>query len=225
MLSLFSSAIPLQVAGILLLGGGRMEAEAPAAPGPLLALDLSALRAFQAPAASGRLGAQARPPASAPEALPAPAAFSEARAGRVGVRGGLGFTLDPDTFLMGFEGDYSIFKELAVGPLLQLGVSDHRLIVAPTLNAQWMFDLPFTGLERLKPFLQGGLGFAYLARDRPGPDADDVGFLLNMGFGTEFYLGDRFSLGSNMLFNVLPDRVLGEHFFFSWQIVTARYQF
>jgi hypothetical protein len=33
------------------------------------------------------------------------------------------------------------------------------------------------------------------------------------------------SLGSNMLFNFLPEKTAGEHFFYSWQIGTMRIRF
>ena len=150
---------------------------------------------------------------------------TKARQGWVAARGGVGFTIDPDTFLMAGEVGMFLTGNFSLGPLLQLGVSDQNVIIAPTLNAQWMFDLPERKLAHVKPFVQGGLGLAYVKEDDRRGEDDDVGFLMNFGFGAEFYLTDRGSVGSNVLFNFMPDKVLDENFFFSWQLVTFRYMF
>ncbi len=143
------------------------------------------------------------------------------------VRGGLGFTLDPDTFLLSFAGDYALSEQFSLGPLLQLGLSGDDTIVAPTLNAQYSFDLHGMGpeLSRLNPFVQGGLGFAFIHEDLRFGEDDDLGFLFNLGFGVEYDLTDRFALGNNLLFNIMPDEVNQENFFFSWQFATIRFRF
>ena len=41
---------------------------------------------------------------------------------RWALRGGLGFTAGPSTFLMAFEAPYSLTSDLTLGPLLQIGV-------------------------------------------------------------------------------------------------------
>jgi hypothetical protein len=144
---------------------------------------------------------------------------------------GIGFTSSPDTFLLTVEMPIRIAPAVDLGPLLQLGVSDRRTIVAPTLNARYSFDLTrwVTSsreiFERLRPIAHGGLGFAYMHQDgRPGSD-DDTGFLINFGFGAEYDVADRISVGSRMTFNLLPGDVLGENFFFSWQVATAHFRF
>ena len=146
------------------------------------------------------------------------------RAGRPSVKAAMGFTLEPGTFLLSLGADYFFTDRFNLGPLLQLGISDDRIILAPTLSFQWLFDLP-PDMERWKPFLQWGLGLAYLEKDNRSGRNDDTGFLVNFGFGFEYYLTGQISLGNNLLFNFMPDRVLDEHFFFSWQFVTARFTF
>ena len=166
--------------------------------------------------------------APAPEAAKVtnPTAFSKPpRIRTKSLRGAFGFTLDPETFLLAFEGNYFVDENFAVGPLLQLGVSGNRVILAPTVNFRGVFDLPVEGLERLKPFVQGGMGLAYLQKDNRRGDNDDVGFLFNFGFGADYHLTNELSLGSNILFNVMPDKVLGENFFFSWQLISASFHF
>ncbi len=147
------------------------------------------------------------------------------RKGHAAVKGGLGFTLSPTDFLLIFEADYFLSDHIAVGPLLQFGVDDDPFIFAPTVNFQAMFDIP--DLEIVKPFVQGGLGVAYMDERLPRHRGwrDDVGFLFNFGGGVEVFVTEHLSLGNNILFNILPVEVLGDHFFFSWQFVTVRFQF
>src|SRR5262245_41994470 len=121
--------------------------------------------------------------------------------GHWSVRGGIGFTASPELFLMALEGDYQLFQNFGVGPLVQLGVTDEELLVAPTVNAQYAFNIP--RLDRLKPFIQGGLGFVY----RNNEDCDcneDTGFLVNFGPGVDWFLGNNLAVGSSALFNFMP---------------------
>ena len=150
----------------------------------------------------------------------------------VSFEGGIGFTSDPDTFLLGFELPVQVAHEVEIGPLLQLGVADNHTIVAPTLNARYVFDLPSWGvweqrptLRRFHPMVFGGLGFAYIDQDTSSENRDGTGFLLDLGFGVEYELAGRVSVGSRMTFNVLPGSVAGENFFFSWQVGTVRFRF
>ena len=149
---------------------------------------------------------------------------------RLAFRGGLGFTADPSTFLMAFELPYSLTCDFTIGPLLQIGVDSHETLVAPTLNARYFLNLGQRDsrndfLRELAPFVQGGLGLVHLDRDHKFRDRDDTAFLLNMGFGVDFPLTEKLSVGSHMMFNVVPGDVLDENFFFSWQMFTAQIRF
>ncbi len=141
----------------------------------------------------------------------------------------LGFTLDPETFLLAFGGDYAMTEAFGIGPLLQLGLSDNTTIVALTANGIWSFDLrehvENETLRKLRPTVQGGLGFAHVDKDRGFGSDDDTKFLMNFGFGVEYPLTDHFSVGNSLMFNILPWNAAGENFFFSWQFATARFRF
>jgi len=149
------------------------------------------------------------------------------RVGTMAVDSGIGFTLGPDTFLLGIHGDYFLGEHLAVGPMLQLGVSDSIFLLAPTFGVKGIFDIPHSGFaRRVKPFIQAGGGFAYATSDAPsGSNDDDISFLLNVGFGTDIYVTRRVSLGNNLLFNIVPTKLFSNRFFFSWQFITFRYHF
>lgn len=143
------------------------------------------------------------------------------------LRAGIGFTLDPDAFLLTFDAPYALTEDVRVGPLLQLAVDDDHVILAPSANVQYVFDLSDIdeSLVDLKPFVQGGVGFAYYHQDRRRGDDDDVGFLIHVGFGLEYLLTGRLAVGNSLLFNILPVDALGDHFFFSWQFVTVSFRF
>lgn len=147
------------------------------------------------------------------------------REGKFALNAGLGFMLDPDDFLLGFSMDYYLKHNLTVGALFQIGVDDRPFVLAPSINFKGVLDIDTPALRALKPFIQGGLGLAYLHRERRHRDDDDVGFMVNFGFGFDYYITDEFSLGSNLLFNGLAEDTLGEDFFFSWQVVTASFHF
>lgn len=150
---------------------------------------------------------------------------TEERMGTVGFKAGLGFSADPTTFLMTYQADFFIHDLLAVGPLLQFGISDDDFFFAPTLNFQAMFDLPGEGLEGLKPTVQFGLGLIYLEKERRGGTSSQVDFLTNVGIGLEYFFSDQLAVGTNMIFNFVPGEVLDEHFIFCWQVLTFRFQF
>jgi hypothetical protein len=147
----------------------------------------------------------------------------DSRVGRAMLKGGIGFTSSPSDFLLTLEADYFFTNGLAVGPLFQLGLWDDPFIFAPTLNFKGVFDLP--EVRRLKPLVEGGLGLAYMDADRRHGGADDTGFLLDFGGGLQYFVDDRIAVGSEVLFNFVPGEVLGDHFFFSWQLVTLNFLF
>ncbi len=135
----------------------------------------------------------------------------------------------PDAFLLGFETDYRLDYALSVGGAMQAGMDDEITLLSPSAYARYKFSNPFSGqLRKLRPYLQGGIGLNYVNRDVPASsslDDDDIGFLMNFGFGTEYVLSDALSIGSRMLFNVTPTDVFDDTFYFSWEVTTLRYRF
>ena len=147
------------------------------------------------------------------------------RKGKIALDGGFGFTLSPDTFLMKFGADYFVTHHFGIGPVLQIGLDDNLFIMAPTLGVKGFADLSgntYAFLRRVKPLVQGGVGLAYV--DIDGFD-DDVGFLMNFGFGVDVFVTQNLSLGNNMLFNIIPTKVFNDRFYFSWEFISFRYRF
>ncbi|MFO0982886.1 MAG: hypothetical protein U1E76_14340 [Planctomycetota bacterium] len=172
----------------------------------------------------------APPPVSRDEPPPRPAQDAPAhdlppQPAPVSFEGGLGFTADPDTFLLALEGLFWVQPHVGVGPLVQLGVSDRRTLVAPSVNVRGVIDLEQQGLERVKPYVEGGVGFTYLHEDHRRGDDDDLGLLLDVGGGLNFQVNQHLDVGTGVLFNFMPVEVLDERFFFSWRIVSLTCSF
>lgn len=141
-------------------------------------------------------------------------------------RAGIGFTANPTTFLMNLEAQYAFDDWIAVGPMLQLGLDDHYAIVAPTLNVTFKYaDLPGRDFDRLVPYTFGGMGFAVIDDDRARNDKTSTGFMIDLGAGVEYQLTDNLFLGTQVMFDFLPQQTQGQKFIFAWQIGGLRYAF
>lgn len=141
-------------------------------------------------------------------------------------RGGIGFTADPGTLLLNFELPYAFDRWVSAGPMLQVGIDDHDLIVAPTANVIVRVpDLPGEALDRVHPYALVGIGFAVIEDDNRRGDNSSAGFLIDFGVGLEVQLSEHLYLGSQMMFNFLPEETLDEDFFYSWQVGGVRIAF
>jgi hypothetical protein len=141
------------------------------------------------------------------------------------IRTGIGFTASPETFLMNFDGEYRFASNVAVGAAMQIGVKSGLTIVSPVAYARYIFSLDGASSEtvrRLEPYVQTGLGLSYWNRDS---GRDDTEFLLNFGGGLDYRVSDSVSLGTRMLFNFLPNKIFGDTFYYTWEMVSFRYRF
>lgn len=155
-------------------------------------------------------------------------AFDRGEASQSGwsARAGVGFTADPTSLLLNFEFPYYFDRFVAVGPMLQVGTDDDKLIVAPTLDLTITIpNIGVAGLERAQPYGFVGLGFAVVEDDDRADDNSATDFLIHFGVGIEYQISERLFLGSHMTFNFLPDEALGQTFFYSWQVGGARIAF
>lgn len=146
--------------------------------------------------------------------------------GEVQAVGGLGVTDDPDAILFGGQVDFFVAPELAVGPKLQLGVDSNSLIFAPSVNVKKVFPIDDGGRQsRWRPFVQGGVGFAWLNEEKRVGQDDDVGVMLSVGGGVEVFLDERFSLSTGIDLNILPGEVLDESTFLSLRLIEMGVRF
>lgn len=143
------------------------------------------------------------------------------------VQAGIGFTADPETFLMNFDAPYSFNEWISFGPAMQVGIAGSRILVAPTGNLRVTIpDLPGRAFDRVRPYAIAGMGFAVIENDNGRRDGDAAtGFLIDFGAGVEYQVSEKVFLGTQMIFNVLPDRVKREDFYFAWQLAGIRFAF
>lgn len=143
----------------------------------------------------------------------------------VSIQGGIGLTADPGGFLFGVESDYRFHRNWSVAARLKVAFDDDLTIVAPAGNLRYWFDFSRDGNQPVSPFIQSGIGFSYVdKKGRAGGDSD-TGFLTNLGAGIEARISDDISLTSTASFNLLPDSVLDENVYFSWEVAALRYRF
>ena len=141
-------------------------------------------------------------------------------------RAGAGFTVDPDNFLLNFEVPYRFDPYVSAGPMMQVGLGEDRYLVAPTANLTIHGANLFEGdLARFEPNVFAGIGFAVIKNGQRGGANRDAGFLMNAGFGLDYILSDRLTIGSRMIFNFLPGGTLDETFYYSWEIAGVRLNF
>jgi hypothetical protein len=142
------------------------------------------------------------------------------------LRAGMGFTVDPDNFLLNFEVPYRFDPYVAAGPMIQVGLGDDRYLIAPTANLTLTGANLFEGgMARFEPNLFAGIGFAVIENGQRGGSNRDSGFLVNAGVGLDYLLSDRLTIGSRMIFNFLPGGTLDETFFYSWEVAGVRLNF
>ena len=98
-------------------------------------------------------------------------------------RGGLGFSDDPDAFLLSAELPFRIHEGFSLAPLVQFGLDDDFLFVAPSLDVRYTVDLSRSNsdlVKRLRPFAQAGAGLMYInVDDRPRDDVFRENFIFS----------------------------------------------
>jgi hypothetical protein len=154
-------------------------------------------------------------------------------AGPFSLRGGLGFTSDPTSFLFGVEADYEVAPQFSLGGNVQVGLDDDVTIVSPTAFARYRIDMGAmdSSLAAIEPSLGLGVGFTWWDRDLAfGRDDDDVAFLVDIRPGVEYRFTPNFAIGTLFHFNIIPtglfdDRDYEEQFYFAWEVLTFRVTF
>jgi len=148
------------------------------------------------------------------------------RKGTRALRAGFGTTLDPGSALLALGLQYAPTDHFALAPEVHLGVEDDLFLVAPTLSLKNTFHPPLEVLRGWLAHVEGGAGFAYLDRDGAGGgDDDDTAFLLTAGAGLEWPLEEDVTLVSNFRGWWAPGGILGEHTWFTWEVLGLKFYF
>jgi len=143
---------------------------------------------------------------------------------------GVGFFADSDSqgFTLDFEGTYHINEHWSSGVNFLLGFDHNFLLFSMPLYLQYefgKFPVDVAVLKDMNAFLRFGLGFTYARLDNSSVDLDRTGFLFVLGGGVAYPLTEHFSLESRMNLNLTSNDFFDDDFYYSWQILGARYRF
>ena len=147
------------------------------------------------------------------------------RSGSFQVGGSLGFTAsiaDQTAFALGAEFAYYITDAISIRPRFSFNFDNDFFLFLAMADARYTFDIKNPKVERLKPFVGLGVGAGVI--DADGPDNTDAAFVFGLPTGVEYFITQGFSLGTEFDF-LFPVGFGDDHFFFQWQVVTARYLF
>ena len=150
------------------------------------------------------------------------------RKGETAVPVGAGFTLDPDTAFLNIAWDVQLNPIMSMGTSFLFGGSNERFLFAPTFQIKTYLNADETAEpSRFQPYLQGGLGWAWLDSDRTadGSDFDSNSFLINGGGGIRYRLSQHYSIGTGALINFVPSKLDDDRWFFSWEVLQLVFHF
>jgi len=140
---------------------------------------------------------------------------------------GIGFTSGPGTTMLGAAVDFPCAPDWTIGPSLELGVDDNRTLATLLFQAKRYF--PITSgkdeVRRLLPYVHGGVGGAYLEEDTGPGSVDDTELVFAFGGGVRYQVSERVTLGSQLSFNFVPNELLDERSYTSWQVVQFVFTF
>ncbi len=125
-------------------------------------------------------------------------------------------TPDGTAFALGLYGDYFLTRELSVGPLVQVGVTNDLFQTGVSAQAKYILDV--ADVPKLKPNVQAGLGIIHADLDQRGRRESDTSYLIPLGIGAEYKLKDSVSLDTTILFNITNLDVRDEKFFVTWLV-------
>lgn len=137
-------------------------------------------------------------------------AGAEGRAGKMRIGTDMGFqlsTLDDTDFALGAYGEYFLNDQLAVGPLLQFGLTGDLFQFGMSIQAKGIYEV--FDYSNLFLEVQAGLGFIHADLERRNTTQTDTSVLIPIGIGLEYQLSEQLSISSKLLFNITNLRLAG----------------
>jgi hypothetical protein len=123
----------------------------------------------------------------------------------IGFSGG---TIDGTAFAVGINGDYEVAPHVSIGPLIQLGLTNHLFQIGVSAQAKLTLDIP--DVPELKPQLQAGIGFIHADLDIAGGTPDDTSWLIPIGMGLEYRAARNLYFDTTLLFNITDLNILNQ---------------
>jgi hypothetical protein len=169
-----------------------------------------------------------------PNRAPRPALFDIERGGghqtmhdmgNISFGGSVGIGFSPLGFYGTVEADFWLTSFFSLGPTAQVLVGDH-FILGITATPKFTLDFGHEWSELVKPYVQLGPGIAVVSGHNHRHDHHtQLGLLILLGLGVDFYIWENVSLGTGLMFNYLPTYPVDEGFFFGWKLIEAKVHF
>ncbi len=151
----------------------------------------------------------------------AASANGDNRKGKFQLGAGAGFTLNPEGYTLGFEGEYYATNSISLAPKIGFASVDGGDLCFMSGEARFTMDIQGSQIERnFKPWVGTGVGLIAAIPDFPGADTD-WGANFQMGAGFNYYFSQQFALGSNMEL-LFPFGIGDEHFVYRWQVLQMK---
>jgi hypothetical protein len=151
--------------------------------------------------------------------------------GGFSVAAGMGFFADDDNdgFSMNFEGSYHVDEHWSGGIDFQIGIEDSdTTVLSVPIFGRYDFDTFPTDvaiLEDLHAFAKLGMGLTHVDIDRRNGGRDDTDFLFVIGGGLSYPVAENISIESRMQFNITTNDYFNDEYYFSWEMIGARFRF
>lgn len=125
------------------------------------------------------------------------------------------------------DGQYRLLDNISVGLYMQVVPFTGGTLFSFAPDARYHFGFLRENsnefVSKLTPYAGLGMGLAHVGSDFGNASANS--FLLAFIVGMEYDLTDKIALTSDMRFNIVAPTLVGDRFYYSWQLIGARYRF
>jgi len=130
-------------------------------------------------------------------------------------------------FLWQLDGQYRLTDAFSIGGFMQVAPVTGGTVFSIAADGRYHFGFLRSQsndfFNKLTPYVGFGFGLAHFGSDFSF--YSDNGALFSFIAGMEYDLTDHVALTSDMRFNAIAGNSSGDSFYYSWQLIGARYRF
>ena len=128
---------------------------------------------------------------------------------------GVGMTFGPSAPMIAVGLDFPFDKQITFGPSLQYAWESDLSLASITGQLKYYFP---TEEKDAKLLPYGTFGAGLVSIDKANRSGDS-GLVINVGGGVRLLTGEKYSIGTELRWNWLPDEIGNEDSYFSWELV------
>jgi len=140
---------------------------------------------------------------------------------------GIGFVASETAFLFQLDANYKLTDSFSVGPFFQVAPYDLSTLISLAIDGRYHVNFLHSQkdqiLNKVTPYVGLGAGFTHLSIDNSS--FGESAFLISILMGLEYDITEHIAFTSDMRFNIAAGDLFGDSFYYSWQILGARYRF